>query len=760
MTFANRKFLGFLGAATIVIVAEYVLVLSDSVIAGNVLGENALGAVNLLMSVFSGASFFTWLLAEGTSIAYSDATARMQRTRAANLAGQGLVAAIAMGGLLGGAAMLLKDPYLAYLSPDPSTAELFAAYWKWYPAVLFLESVDMLLLYLIYADGGKRSCLASYCTQVVTNVVLSYAFCRGACGLPALGMSGISLGTACAYLVGIAILLPRLLDHASCGVRFAPRFMPRDFVRTLKLSFGDASAGLFHALLFFVVTKYMITRWGTTLLPTATAAYCVIRLTVFFNGIGIALQPLETVYHGEDNPTGVRRLVRFALFAALAEGLLVSLIVYAAPEWIVSLVGISKSGLADGTRHAVRLTALGFAGYAVVYLLNSHYQFTGRPGRSVILTSLAFFAMPAALLFALGRAVGTDGVWISLAAGPAVAVGAFLLQHRHRREAANAPLMWSLSVADPAACANVVEDVGRSLSVALPKDVADRVADVVGRALKGIRAHNDGQGRVHAEVTVVPDGNRAGLIIRDDGRLCALEDLGHPGMHLPAAGFNRNIFAFDDPKKQSDTRYEIVRGTDVTMKEIEDVVALDSQNYESAYHMTTDYTYALFRANKENCVAVRDRETGAIVGYSMLLPVSDDTYARIRTGRFVDSNLTLDMVVKYGDPGIYHLYFASVVVHPGHRSAHMVLTMMDAMADEFLALADRGIFIDKMIADGVSRDGVKFCRLFGLSRICTSNHKSGIYEVVCLPPKFRASTPAIQRLVDVYQKKYAELNGR
>lgn len=63
MTFANRKFLGFLGAATVVIVAEYVLVLSDSVIAGMVLGEDALKAVNLLMSAFSGVSFFTWLLA-------------------------------------------------------------------------------------------------------------------------------------------------------------------------------------------------------------------------------------------------------------------------------------------------------------------------------------------------------------------------------------------------------------------------------------------------------------------------------------------------------------------------------------------------------------------------------------------------------------------------------------------------------------------------------------------------------------------------
>ena len=78
MTFANRKFIGFLGAATVVIVAEYILVLSDGVIAGQVIGERALGAVNMLMPIFMIVSFFTWLLAVGTSIVYSDAMARMR----------------------------------------------------------------------------------------------------------------------------------------------------------------------------------------------------------------------------------------------------------------------------------------------------------------------------------------------------------------------------------------------------------------------------------------------------------------------------------------------------------------------------------------------------------------------------------------------------------------------------------------------------------------------------------------------------------
>ena len=114
----------------------------------------------------------------------------------------------------------------------------------WNPAVVVLESVDLLLLYLVYADGGKGSCLISYCSQVVFNVGLSYGLCRGVCGLPAMGMSGISLGTACAYLVGIAVLMPRLLDRSACGIRFVPKFRPRDLVRSCRISFGDAKVAV------------------------------------------------------------------------------------------------------------------------------------------------------------------------------------------------------------------------------------------------------------------------------------------------------------------------------------------------------------------------------------------------------------------------------------------------------------------------------------------------------------------------------------
>ena len=755
MTIANRKFMGFLGAATVVIVAEYILVLSDSVIAGRMIGEKALGAMNLLMPVFMLASFFTWLLAVGTSIVYSDAMARMQKERAANIAGQGLVVSVALGLVLGVAILAFKSPYLAFMAPDADTTGYAAGYLKWYPVVVALEAVDLVLLYLVYTDGGEVCCTVSYCLQVIVNLALSYGLCSGKYGLPKLGMGGIAIGTAVAYLSGMAMLLPRLLCDRRCGLRFAPNFLPRDLVRSLTLSFGDASSGLFQALLFFVTTKYLIHAWGSDVLPVSTVVFFIIRLSLFFNGVGIALQPMETVYHGEGNTTAIRRLVRFAASVSVFEGLFLTAVVFIGPELFAEMVGIEDPELVGEASRAARLTVVGLAGYALTYMLNSHYQYIGRPGRSVALTALAFFAVPVALQFAFAGTLGMNGVWVALAAGPTITVMAFLVLPfmRPAKSCANGsePDVWSVEASDPAACARVVSAVGKSLPGSIPADTASHIVDTLAHALKHIRERNGGHRRIYAEITVKPDDNGIRLIVRDDGQYFAVEAPECSAMHLPASGFNRNIFIFPLTKDEFEDKYEVLRGADMTLEEVKDVVALDDRNFDACYHSTPEQNWALFKTNRESGFVVRDRGTGKLVGYTMLLPVTDSTYLRIRKGAFMDTELTPEMVVKYDAPGIYHLYFTGVVVHPDHRSVRMVMAMFNAMIDDFIALAKRGILIDRMIADVVTRDGRKFCRFFGLDKVCESNHHSTIYEVLALPPRFRMTTPSTRRLEEVYK---------
>jgi len=196
-------------------------------------------------------------------------------------------------------------------------------------------------------------------------------------------------------------------------------------------------------------------------------------------------------------------------------------------------------------------------------------------------------------------------------------------------------------------------------------------------------------------------------------------------------------------------RYEIVHGREAPPEALEGVVALDEIALDALYRVSAEDDRALFLSNRENGLVVREKATGRVVGYSMMLPVTDETYDLIRLGGFVDTGLSSDMVVRYARPGDYNLYLASMAVHPSHRRG-LALRLLDAMAQDLVDLAGRGIYIRRLLADVVSADGERFCRSLGFGEVCSTDHRSKIYESVGLPLRLRRVTATTKRLVDAY----------
>ena len=118
----------YLGTALVVVFVDYLLVLTDCIIAGRVVGETALAAMNLLMPVFSVVTFFTWLLASGISTPYQLAARRRDERRSAEIAFQGLTAAILLAFLLCAAVHCSKDAYLAFMGLNAEVTGYFNKY--------------------------------------------------------------------------------------------------------------------------------------------------------------------------------------------------------------------------------------------------------------------------------------------------------------------------------------------------------------------------------------------------------------------------------------------------------------------------------------------------------------------------------------------------------------------------------------------------------------------------------------------------------
>ena len=399
----GSRFVRSLGTAAVITLVDYALVLTDCVVAGRVLGESALGAINLLMPVISIVAFFAWLLASGTSVVYSLAVEKGDEDRAAVLAWQGVVAAVLLGLALVGAAMALETPYLSFMAPSDAITGYSGDYWSWYLVVMLLKPVAITLFHLAFIRRGELVCIASYLLLVTTNVVASYGLSLR------LGMAGVALGAVLSYAVCLVAMCAWMLSRWS-GVAFRRGLDLERLGRGIVAVFPESVVWLVQAVLFVAIAKYTLFFWGSSELAVCAVVFCIIRFTAFFGGIGLALRPLESSLRG--GGSGRSELVRtFRLGAAAAFAVMVFAagIFFVAPELVIGLFGIESSDLVTGSKLAARVTVAGlflgtFAALLPLFRRVKRSEFREAPLnylQSYVMSRLA--AAPSAQMFNLAK---------------------------------------------------------------------------------------------------------------------------------------------------------------------------------------------------------------------------------------------------------------------------------------------------------------------------------------------------------------------
>lgn len=206
----------------------------------------------------------------------------------------------------------------------------------------------------------------------------------------------------------------------------------------------------------------------------------------------------------------------------------------------------------------------------------------------------------------------------------------------------------------------------------------------------------------------------------------------------------------------TEKRFSIITGKEVTRGDIAEAVALDTLAYDDIYQVDTTLCEEWFKVNPDIYIMAKDNVTGSVVAYVNVSPVTDECYKRIKNGDFIDTGITADMILSYDMPFPYSLYFSSIVIHPDYQNTEVFMEMFNAIVDKFITLGEHEVFIRRMIADAVTKNGEKFCTLFGMKKVKGSNHDSALYEITMIPPSFRVLSKKTKLLYDYYQKKYNE----
>ena len=418
--FCEKKFASMFISGTFTKAVMYLMLLSDSIIAGYFIGESGVAAINAITPVTGIVTFFGDLVSTGVGIVFTREVGAMRKKRADEIYGQGLIISIAIGLISAVTILLIKN---VYFSANGITGEILdnaLKYYRFVPINAFLTIVIFYMEQMVYSDGDELCNNLCYVFQIGGNVVLSIVLAKF------YGMTGIILGSVIGNGLGILVCCWHFFRKGNT-LHFVWHFSFKDFLLTSRYSIVDSSVYLCWALMDYVMIGFVSARYGNSGLVTLSVVVSLIEFSVVLDGVGMAMQPLMGTYYGEKNHVLIRRVMGAGIKAALAEGVIATALIWIFSKQFCGLFGISGGASLEPSITAIRIVSLGFTFCSAVSLMTSYYMLIDRIGMAT-----CFACLQNGLLYILlpvlgGLCFGTGGMWSGFVIAPILTLGLSLL---------------------------------------------------------------------------------------------------------------------------------------------------------------------------------------------------------------------------------------------------------------------------------------------------------------------------------------------
>ena len=339
----NRKIHQYILPGVLMTVAMQLGNVVDGMIVGNLLGADAMAAIEIAMPVLLLLQMPAMTLAMGGAAEAAVLLGKRDMEKAGGVFSASLAAGIAVSLLF-----MLFTPFLPKtlalaLSGNEALAALACPYIMVNFGGIPILTAAIIFCYFMNADNHPQLGSMLFIIANIVNLLLDFVFIKGL----RMGMAGSALSTVVGYLAGMVTVV----------------FYFRSKNRMLHLQ--KPGKNLFR--------------------------YAVLIAELCVGGIIGLIQNIAGILYGERDYFGIRTLCRRVLaysYLAIAGLLLVFL---AVPQVIAGLFGITGGDMLGLCKTALRIFACSFPFYVYNKFLMSYYQTILQPGLSTVVTVLQGF---------------------------------------------------------------------------------------------------------------------------------------------------------------------------------------------------------------------------------------------------------------------------------------------------------------------------------------------------------------------------------
>lgn len=283
--FCEKKFRSMLISGTFTKAVMYLMLLSDSIIAGYFIGEAGVAGINAITPVTAIVTFFGDLVSTGVGIVFTREIGAMRKKRADEIYGQGLIVSIGLGLISALLILVLRNAYFNLSGITGEILEKALQYYSLVPINAFLTIVIFYLEQMVYSDGDELCNNICYGFQIGGNIICSIILTRF------LGMKGIILGSVIGNSLGIIACLWHYFRKENT-LHFVWHLSFRDFLLTSRYSIVDSSVYICWGLMDYVMIGFVSSRFGQSGQITLAVVVSLIEFGVVMDGVGMAMQPL------------------------------------------------------------------------------------------------------------------------------------------------------------------------------------------------------------------------------------------------------------------------------------------------------------------------------------------------------------------------------------------------------------------------------------------------------------------------------------
>ncbi len=411
--------------------------LANSLIAGNLLGHEALAVLSIVNPVYFVFATIGSLAGAGASSLAAWCTGRDDREGSnaavtlAALLSLGVSAALVLVSLVG------MEPLLDLLGAEGSLRESVRIYLRFY----LFSGIGIAGIYppyfLLKLEGRSRLSMGLFLFLAAACVGLEL-FCAVTLEM---GMAGIALGCSIANvataLAGWIFLLGKGSSFRLCALSRVWRIAPR----MMRLGSPAALNNLCSVLRSVALNRLISTLAGQAGLSAFSVVSMASNLTlILINGLGQTTGPFVGVFASERDGTSLRQIERQATRLGLFMIVPTAVILAALAGPFCRLFGVTDSAALTLAVPAVRLFAISLPAAMLSTILMNYYLSAGRTWLANVLTVCRGYVM--LVLSAQVMAVTWDlaGVWLAFTAGEvltwlavAAALAVYLRRHGELR---------------------------------------------------------------------------------------------------------------------------------------------------------------------------------------------------------------------------------------------------------------------------------------------------------------------------------------